>query len=81
MILYSKLELSCTVYYVILQKPCEVERDLPNQQRRGYQGCGLSSAWVLSPGGLLAWTALCHLTGQPHLFSEPISQQILNICL
>lgn len=62
-------------------KPCEVERDLPNQQRRGDQGCGLSSAWVLSPRVLLAWTALCHLTGQPHLFSEPISQQILNICL
>ena len=35
MILSSKLELSCTVYYVILQKPCEGERDLPNQQRRG----------------------------------------------
>lgn len=67
-----------SVLCVILQKPCEVERDLPNQQRRGDQGCGLSSAWILSPGALLAWTALCHLTVSP---ISLLFQQILNICL
>lgn len=80
MILYSKLELSCTVYHRFLQKPCE-ERDLPNQQREG----GTRAVDSAQPGSslraLLAWTALCHLTVQPHLFSEPISQQILNMSL